>query len=207
MNPAVGIDLGTTNTVVAVQTDSTGPRLLLIPQPVEQRYRLEEKDHIKSAVLFESSVSAVVGAFAAHRLDSFRSIKSKMGTRWRAPQLHSSSIRLTPAYISAHILGLAHQSLIAEFPEWDKTAIITVPASFNSDQRHDTLLAAQIAGFREVRLMDEPTAAFYYHFDQYRDALPLDRPEYILFLILGAGRLTCPSLNCKERMMESGSTP
>lgn len=189
MNPAVGIDLGTTNTVVAVQTDATGPRLLYIPQPVEQRYRLEEKDHIKSAVLFESADSAVVGAFAAHRLDAFRSIKSKMGTRWRACHPCSTSIRLTPTYISAHILGLAYQALVKEFPEWDKAAIVTVPASFNSDQRHDTLLAAQIAGFRGVRLMDEPSAAFYYHFDQYRESLPLERPEYILVFDLGGGTL------------------
>src|SRR4051812_20720746 len=83
MNPAVGIDLGTTNTVVAVQTDAIGPKILEIPQPVEERRQLVPLPNIKSAVVFESSDSAVVGAFATHRLDAFRSIKSKMGSRWR----------------------------------------------------------------------------------------------------------------------------
>src|SRR5437762_2830848 len=70
MNPAVGIDLGTTNTVVAVQTDDTGPRLVMIPQPIEERRTFEPRDQIKSAVFFESSSTAVVGAFAARRLEA-----------------------------------------------------------------------------------------------------------------------------------------
>src|SRR5262245_976159 len=83
MNPAVGIDLGTSNTVVAVQTDDTGPRLVMIPQPIEERRTLEPRDQIKSVVFFESATTAVVGAFAARRLEAIRSIKSRMGTRWR----------------------------------------------------------------------------------------------------------------------------
>ena len=70
MNPAVGIDLGTTNTVAAVQTDATGPRLVMIAQPRDLRNALEREDHIKSAVVFESTHSAVVGAFAARRFDA-----------------------------------------------------------------------------------------------------------------------------------------
>src|SRR5438270_316051 len=104
MSPAVGIDLGTTNTVVAVQTDATGATLLEIPQPVHQRSVLEPVDHIKSAVYFESAESAVVGAFAARRLNAFRSIKSQMGTRWRMKHPFNEEIILTPAYVSGHIL-------------------------------------------------------------------------------------------------------
>lgn len=81
MNPAVGVDLGTTNTVVAIQTDATGPRILEIPQPGDERNVFEVKDHIKSAVFFESADQAVVGSFAARRIGSFRSIKSRMGSR------------------------------------------------------------------------------------------------------------------------------
>ena len=59
MNPAVGIDLGTTNTVVAVQTNDLGPELLSIPQPSDQRDIYDEIDQIKSVVYFEDSDSAV----------------------------------------------------------------------------------------------------------------------------------------------------
>src|SRR5205809_3914594 len=116
MNPAVGIDLGTTNTVVAVQTDATGAMLLEIPQPVHQRSVLEPVDHIKSAVYFESAESAVVGAFAARRLDAFRSLKSQMGTRWRMRHPFSDEITLTPAYVSGHVLKAAFDRLVHQYP-------------------------------------------------------------------------------------------
>jgi molecular chaperone DnaK (HSP70) len=65
MNPAVGIDLGTTNTVVAVQTGAVGPEILSISQPADDRKHYDPKGRIKSAVYFESDSSCVVGEFAA----------------------------------------------------------------------------------------------------------------------------------------------
>ncbi|MEK7993827.1 MAG: Hsp70 family protein [Planctomycetota bacterium] len=189
MNPAVGVDLGTTNTVVAVQTDATGPRTLDILQPVDERNVLEPRDHIKSAVYFESSETAVVGAFAARRLDAFRSIKSQMGTRWRMPHPFRTDLRVTPAYISAHILKLAFDELLRQFPSWDHTALVTVPASFNTDQRSDTLRAATLAGFQDVRLLDEPTAAFYYFFDQNRNSYGRSNRQTVLVFDFGGGTL------------------
>src|SRR6266700_5497249 len=141
MNPAIAIDLGTTNTVIGVQTEETGPKIIYVPQPAEDRNRLEEREQIKSAVLFESQKSAVVGVFAANRLDSIHSIKSKMGTRWRAKGPFEIGQMMTPAYISSHILKAAFNVIKTKFPAWDQTAIITVPASFNTDQRNDTLQA------------------------------------------------------------------
>lgn len=189
MNPAVGIDLGTTNTVVAVQTDPTGPRILEVAQPVDERDILEPRDHIKSAVYFESPTSAVVGVWAASRLDAYRSIKSKMGTRWRVPHPRQPDWLLNPAYVSAHILKVAEQQLRADFPQWDGSAVITVPASFNTDQRSDTLLAARLAGFGSVRLLDEPTAAFYYYFDQAREDVDDKRRQTVLVFDFGGGTL------------------
>lgn len=189
MNPAVGIDLGTTNTVVAIQTDSTGPQLLLIPQPNYERREREPLDYIKSAVLFESKGSAVVGSFAFRRPDSEHSIKSRMGTRWKIPHPYDSENYLTPPYISAHILKTAYNQLVDQFPEWNREAIITVPASFNTDQRNDTLLAAKMAGFSKVRLLDEPTAAFYYYFDQNRDSIDIDGTRTVLVFDFGGGTL------------------
>jgi molecular chaperone DnaK len=189
MNPAVGVDLGTTNTVVAVQTDATGPRTLDILQPADERNVLAPRDHIKSAVYFESADTAVVGAFAAGRLDAFRSIKSRMGTRARFRHPMRERTLMTPAWISAHILKAAYNQVVLDFPHWDRRAIVTVPASFNTDQRNDTLRAATLAGFQEVHLLDEPTAAFYYFFDQNRQEFT-DKPrQTVLVFDFGGGTL------------------
>lgn len=197
MNPAVGIDLGTTNTVVAVQTNEHGPRILQINQPVEARDQFEKRSDIKSAVFFESPNSAVVGNYAARRIEGICSIKSRMGTRWRVRNTQRGGplmrrgrpMYLTPAYISAHILKLAFDSVLAEFPQWDRSAVITVPAAFNTDQRADTLSAARLAGFNAVELMDEPTAAFYMHFDQYRDGGEFEKAIKVLVFDFGGGTL------------------
>jgi len=189
MNPAVGVDLGTTNTVIAVQTDVTGPRTLDIPQPIDERNVFVAIDNLKSAVAFESADSAVVGAFAAQRLGAFRSIKSRMGTRWRMRHPFRKEARVSPAYISAHILKVAYEQVIRQYPAWDRRALVTVPASFNTDQRNDTLRAAAFAGFQEVRLLDEPTAAFYYFFEQNRGLFEGSDTQTVLVFDFGGGTL------------------
>jgi len=188
INPAVGIDLGTTNTVVSVQVDSTGPIILDIPQPVNDRHRLEPLPYIKSAVFFEKRDHAVVGAFANDRIEAFRSIKSHMGTRWRGKNPVTGEF-VSPAYLSGHILRLAYQAIRNEYAKWDGAALITVPASFNTDQRNDTITAAEIAGFSNIKLLDEPTAAFYYFFSQNRESGLFDKDQYILVFDFGGGTL------------------
>jgi molecular chaperone DnaK (HSP70) len=59
-NPAVGIDRGTTKMGVSVQTDSTGPVVLEIPQPINERSHLESISHIKSAVFFAPWIPAII---------------------------------------------------------------------------------------------------------------------------------------------------
>jgi molecular chaperone DnaK len=193
-NPAVGIDFGTTNTVVGVQTDAMGSTILEIPQPVEDRIHFEKQGQIKSCVYFESETHSTVGAFAASQLESFRSIKSHMGTRWRARHPNTGNL-LRPSYIAAHILKLAFQTIEAEFSGWDGTALITVPASFNTDQRNDTITAAKLAGFSDLRLLDEPTAAFYYFFNQHRDSGDFDEIRRILVFDFGGGTLDVSIIN------------
>jgi molecular chaperone DnaK len=189
MNPAVGIDLGTTNTVVGYQTDDNGPDFLRVPQPVDRRNELDEgQTWIKSAVYFESAGAAVVGAYAAGRQEALRSVKSRMGTRWQH-RLDGSEKVVTAPYVSAHVLGLAHKALGLQFPDWDRTALITVPALFNSAQRSHTLQAARLAGFKDVELLDEPTAAFYYHFNTLRDTDSFDRKQTVLVFDFGGGTL------------------
>jgi len=187
-NPAVGIDLGTTNTVVSVQLDPSGPLILDIPQPVSERDRLENLPQIKSAVFFEDENSAAIGSFADDRIEAFRSIKSHMGTRWRARNPITKAL-ISPAYLSAHILKLAFNTIAKKFPGWDKTALITVPASFNTDQRNDTIAAAEMSGFRNIKLLDEPTAAFYYFFNQNKESGYFEEDQYILVFDFGGGTL------------------
>lgn len=202
LNPAVGIDLGTTNTVIAVQVDTTGPILLEIPQPVNERSYLESKAQIKSAVFFESNNSAVVGAFANNREKfSFKSVKSHMGTRWKAKHPETGKL-LSPAFINAHILALARKTIKNQFPKWDGVALITVPASFNTDQRKDTLDAAKLAGLHEINLLDEPTAAFYYFFNQQRGSDIFKDPLYTLIFDFGGGTLDVSVIRAEENKKE-----
>lgn len=200
-NPAVGIDLGTTNTVVAVQTDQLGPRTLDIPQPKDERQYLARLPQIKSAVYFEPANNAVVGAFASERLESFHSIKSHMGTRWRAKHPITGTL-LKPSYISAHILRLAFQTIASQFPLWDHTALVTVPASFNTDQRNDTISAARMAGFQKIRLLDEPTAAFYYFFSEQGDTAASSSIRNILVFDFGGGTLDVSIINIEDKNNE-----
>src|SRR5438105_2102948 len=110
MNPAIGIDLGTTNTVVGYQIDDNGPDFLRVPQPADRRNELDEgQTWIKSAIFFESVSSAVVGTYAAGRQEALRSFKSRMGTRWQ--QRLQGGNRLTAPYLSAHVLRLAHKAI------------------------------------------------------------------------------------------------
>jgi molecular chaperone DnaK (HSP70) len=67
--------------------------------------------------------------------------------------------------------------------------LITVPASFNTDQRNDTLRAASLAGFQDVQLLDEPTAAFYYFFEQNREMFSGLSDQTVLVFDFGGGTL------------------
>ena len=197
-NPAVGIDLGTTNTVIACQTDDLGPMILEVPQPATDRKLIDPLPQIRSTVYFETDRRTVVGEWASTRDSAYRSIKSHMGTRWRS--LHPMGQGyLTPAYISGHILGLAGKALSDRYPAWDRSALITVPASFNTDQRSDTLQATRLAGLTNVRLIDEPTAAYYYFFNQHREAQQyLDMP-YVLVFDFGGGTLDVSIIAVEHR--------
>lgn len=188
MSIAVGIDLGTTNSVVAFQKDEHGPLVLHIRQPQFERNKLDELDLIKSAVFFETQARSVVGAFASLRQDSFRSFKSQMGTR---RSFHSELLRRTirPYELSAHVLRLAFQTVKEFSHSWDGSAAITVPASFNTDQRGHTYLAAKMAGFQKVTLIEEPLAAFLYFFQQQREGNLFHSCRYVLVFDFGGGTL------------------
>ncbi|MFO7679498.1 MAG: Hsp70 family protein [Chloroflexota bacterium] len=151
MSKIIGIDLGTTNSAVAITRDGA-PQIL--PRGDERI--------IPSVVGYDASNGRwLVGTPARNQYvlapeNTVRSIKRKMGTDAR---LELGGRPLSPPEISAFILrelkSIAERHLAGEVSE----AVITVPAYFNDAQRQATMDAGQIAGLRVRRIINEPTAA------------------------------------------------
>ncbi|MDY5853119.1 MAG: molecular chaperone DnaK [Bacilli bacterium] len=149
----IGIDLGTTNSVVSyLQADGT---VKVIPSP-------EGKNTVPSVVSFKASGEVIVGGPAKRQAvtnpDTVSSIKRLMGT---TEKVHISCINkdFTPQEISAKILSYMKSYAEAHLGKPVEKAVITVPAYFNDAQRQATKDAGQIAGLDVVRIINEPTAA------------------------------------------------
>jgi len=181
----VGIDLGTTNTVVAWADDaSPEPRLFEVPG-------LVSASEVVAAPLFPSLLYAPVegehvvdpwgdapwalGAFARRRgrevpgrlVQSAKSWLCHPGVDRRAPILPwgvtGDSPRLSPVEASERVLRHVARTWDAAHPARplaDQTVVLTVPASFDESARELTVEAAERAGLR-IRLLEEPQAAFY----------------------------------------------
>ncbi len=151
MEPILGIDLGTTNSVVAI-LDGATPRVL----PVE-----EGRKTLPSAVGLDADGVRMVGTpaknqalLAAER--TVLSVKRRMG---QATTLPLGSQQLTPQEISAVILRTLKERAEAELGRTLSQAVITVPAFFNDVQRAATKQAGELAGLEVLRIVNEPTAA------------------------------------------------
>ena len=149
----LGIDLGTTNSVVSyMQPDG---KVKVIPNP-------EGPNTTPSVVSFKPDGEEIVG-FAAKRMlltnpDTVASIKRKMGTN---EKVHVTCLNkdFTPQEISAKILAYMKKYAEDNLGQKISKAVITVPAYFNDAQRQATKDAGQIAGLDVVRIISEPTAA------------------------------------------------
>ena len=175
MQKAIGIDLGTTNTVVAVLLDGR-------PQVLEddRGYRV-----LPSVVTIDGLGAEVVGHAARNRIltdpdKTVYAIKRLMGRRFDSEQIADARQRvgyrieaapdgtcvvvaggrtLSPVEVSAMILRTAREMAERALGQPVEEAVITVPAYFNHQQRNATMEAAQLAGLRCDRLVNEPTAA------------------------------------------------
>jgi molecular chaperone DnaK (HSP70) len=167
---SVGIDLGTTNTLCAVwEKGQEAPWLLDINQPVRsfEARGFDRSNTLPSVVSVEEGGEVFAGVAARElakigRPGVFRSIKRCMGMRWRA---HAGGRIWTPPRISGCILKAIAQELAVRFGSPPQEVVVTVPASFDTDARHDTLVAATLAGFDpwRIRIFDEPSAALLHH--------------------------------------------
>lgn len=151
MGKTIGIDLGTTNSCVAVVE---GGRPVIIPN---------EKGGwtTPSVVAFAADGERLVGDTAQRQaaVNSARtvsSVKRHMGTDW---SINIDGKRFTPQQISAMILRKLRQDAEAYLGETVTDAVITVPAYFNDIQRQATKDAGRIAGLNVKRIINEPTSA------------------------------------------------
>src|SRR3978361_922569 len=151
MARAVGIDLGTTNSVVSVLEggETTG-----IPNAEGSRTT-------PLVVAFAKNGEVLVGEVAKRQAvtnvdRTIRSVKRHMGTDW---SVTIDDKKYTPQEISARILQKLKRDAESYLGENVTDAVITVPAYFNDAERQATKEAGQIAGLEVQRIVNEPTAA------------------------------------------------
>ncbi len=193
MPRAVGIDLGTTNSVVSV-VQGGDPEVLL---------NAEGARTTPSIVAFSKTGERLVGDLAKRQSvlnaqRTIRSIKREMGTRHRTD---IDGKQYSPEEISAMILQKLKADAEARLGETITDAVITVPAYFDDSQRQATKTAGEIAGLNVLRIINEPTAAAI--------AYGLDRAgkeETIIVYDLGGGTFDVTVLEISEGLLEVRAT-
>lgn len=151
MARAVGIDLGTTNSVVAT-LEGGEPTVIA---------NAEGSRTTPSVVAFSKTGEVLVGEIAKRQAvtnvdRTITSVKRHMGTDW---SVSIDDKKYTPQEISARVLGKLKRDAEAYLGEPVTDAVITVPAYFNDAQRQATKDAGTVAGLNVLRIINEPTAA------------------------------------------------
>jgi molecular chaperone DnaK len=192
MARAVGIDLGTTNSVVAV-LEGGDPTVIA---------NAEGSRTTPSVVAFAKNGEVLVGEVAKRQAvtnvdRTIRSVKRQMGTDWT---VRIDDKKFTAQQISAFILQKLKRDAEAYLGEKITDAVITTPAYFNDAQRQATKEAGQIAGLNVLRIINEPTAAaLAYHLDKETEAT-------ILVFDLGGGTFDVSLLEVGEGVVEVKAT-
>ncbi|WP_261568043.1 molecular chaperone DnaK [Frankia gtarii] len=193
MARAVGIDLGTTNSVVSV-LEGGEPTVIA---------NAEGSRTTPSVVAFAKNGEVLVGEVAKRQAvtnveRTIRSVKRHMGTDWK---MKVDAKDLTPQEISAFILQKLKRDAESYLGEAVADAVITVPAYFDDAQRQATTEAGTIAGLNVLRIVNEPTAAAL--------AYGLDKGEKeqtILVFDLGGGTFDVSLLEIGDGVVEVKST-
>jgi len=193
MARAVGIDLGTTNSVVAV-LEGGEPTVIA---------NAEGARTTPSVVAFARNGEVLVGEVAKRQavtnIDrTIRSVKREMGTNWTKD---IDGKTFTPQQISAFVLQKLKRDAEAYLGETVTDAVITVPAYFSDSERQATKEAGEIAGLNVLRIINEPTsAALAYRLDK-------DTTDHrILVFDLGGGTFDVSLLEIDEGLVEVKAT-
>jgi molecular chaperone DnaK len=192
MARAVGIDLGTTNSVVSV-LEGGEPTVIA---------NAEGARTTPSVVAFAKSGEVLVGEVAKRQAvtnvdRTIRSVKRHMGTDWKQK---IDDKDFTPQQISAFVLQKLKRDAEAYLGETVTDAVITVPAYFSDAQRQATKEAGEIAGLNVSRIVNEPTAAaLAYGLDKGDD-------QTILVFDLGGGTFDVSLLEIGEGVVEVKAT-
>src|ERR1700749_3108806 len=192
MARAVGIDLGTTNSVVAV-LEGGEPTVIA---------SAEGSRTTPSVVAFAKNSEVLVGEVAKRRAvtnvdRTIRSVKRQMGTDW---SVTIDGKKFNAQQISAFILQKLKRDAESYLGETITDAVITVPAYFSDAQRQATKEAGQIAGLNVLRIINEPTsAALAYHLEKENEAT-------ILVFDLGGGTFDVSLLEVGDGVVEVKAT-
>ena len=194
MARAVGIDLGTTNSVVAV-LEGGEPTVIA---------NSEGSRTTPSVVAFARNGEVLVGQSAKNQAvtnvdRTLRSVKRHIGTTWTTPDIDGK--KYTAQEISARVLQKLKRDAESYLGEPITEAVITVPAYFEDAQRQATKEAGEIAGLKVLRIVNEPTAAAL--------AYGLDKGEKeqtILVFDLGGGTFDVSLLEIGEGVVEVKAT-
>lgn len=149
-----GIDLGTTTSSIAkVDGDTT----IVVPN------KTDNKNFVASAVYIKKNGTIFVGDKAKNKIatdpkNGFAEFKLRMGSD-HVYEFEKSGMRMTPVQLSAEILKNLRATVKQMYQKDLRAAVITVPADFTAPQTQATTEAAELAGFKEVILLQEPTAA------------------------------------------------
>ena len=192
MGKIIGIDLGTTNSCVAVME---GGEPVVIPNAEGNRTT-------PSVVAFSKNGERLVGQIAKRQAvtnpeNTVISIKRKMGTN---DKVDIDGEKFSPQEISAMILRKLADDASAYLGEKVTSAVITVPAYFNDAQRQATKDAGKIAGLDVLRIVNEPTAAALAY------GLEKDKSEKVLVFDLGGGTFDVSILEIGDGVHEVLST-
>ncbi|MEU3634130.1 molecular chaperone DnaK, partial [Streptomyces fradiae] len=191
MARAVGIDLGTTNSVVSV-LEGGEPTVIT---------NAEGARTTPSVVAFAKNGEVLVGEVAKRQAvtnvdRTIRSVKRHMGTDWK---IELDGKNFNPQQMSAFILQKLKRDAEAYLGEKVTDAVITVPAYFNDSERQATKEAGEIAGLNVLRIVNEPTAAAL--------AYGLDKDDQtILVFDLGGGTFDVSLLEIGDGVVEVKAT-
>lgn len=185
----IGIDLGTTNSLIACYSNG---KSTLIPNSLG--------DLITPSVVSvdEQCDDIYIGAIARERLVSHPELcaaqfKRNMGTN---KEYHLANKTFNAVELSSLILGSLKRDAEKYLGEKVSNAVISVPAYFNDVQRAATMTAAKLAGLQVDRLLNEPTAAAIVH------GIELDKEQQCLVLDLGGGTFDVTVLEVFDGVLE-----